>query len=340
MSNSKFKTALSEGIKKPGFLTICITLVMLILTAALQPGFFKGTTIGSNINTFAPLILLTMGQAVVIIAGGLDLSIGYAVSMLVVILTNIMQKDNPATAIPAILVAFVAAILVGVINGFSVGFLRLPPLIVTYATSYIWLGIGLFIAPSPAGQCVNWVRIFYTFSAIENLPPALATLGKTLPPSFWLIVIACIIWACIRKSRTGRHIYAVGSNSDSAYYSGINTANVQMKAYIICAVFTFLCALFYAAQNQSGDARMGNPMTLKSVAAAVIGGIALSGGKGSVFLAIAGAVTYSLVNKIIFFADISSMYQTLVAGVVVLVAVSLTLIYQLIEKRNKLKGVK
>ncbi|MBQ3108624.1 MAG: ABC transporter permease [Clostridia bacterium] len=238
MSNSKFKTALSEGIKKPGFLTICITLVMLILTAALQPGFFKGTTIGSNINTFAPLILLTMGQAVVIIAGGLDLSIGYAVSMLVVILTNIMQKDNPATAIPAILVAFVAAILVGVINGFSVGFLRLPPLIVTYATSYIWLGIGLFIAPSPAGQCVNWVRIFYTFSAIENLPPALATLGKTLPPSFWLIVIACIIWACIRKSRTGRHIYAVGSNSDSAYYSGINTANVQMKAYIICAVFT------------------------------------------------------------------------------------------------------
>ena len=340
VTHSRFKTMLSEGIRKPGFLTICITLVMLVITASLQPGFFSGATIGSNINTFAPLILLTMGQAIVIIAGGLDLSIGYAVSMMVVIMTNIMQKDNPSTAIIAILVAFAAAILVGLINGFAVGYLRLPALIVTYATSYIWLGVGLFIAPSPAGQCVSWVRVFYTFSAIENLPPFLASLGKVLPPAFWLIVIACIIWACIRKSRTGRHIYAVGSNADSAYFSGISTSKVQMKAYIICAVFTFLCALFYAAQNQSGDARMGNPMTLKSVAAAVIGGIALSGGKGSVYLAIAGAVTYSLVNKIIFFANISSMYQTLVAGVVVLVAVSLTLIYQFIEKRAKLKGVR
>lgn len=344
MSNEKtvagngFLRTLKGIAGKPDFVVICIMLAMLALTAVLQPGFFSAATISSNINTFAPLILLTMGQAVVIIAGGLDLSIGYATSMMVVILTNIMQKDNPATGWIALLVAFAAFIVVGLLNGFAVGYLRLPPLVVTYATSYIWLGVGLAIAPSPQGQCVNWMRLFYNFSSVENMPVFLQNIGKTLPPAFWLIMIGCVVWAVAMRTSTGRHIYAVGSNGDSAYSSGISTAKVQLKAYLICAFFAFLCALFYAAQNQSGDARMGNPLTLKAVAAAAIGGVSLAGGRGSVFMSIAGAIIYSLVNKIIFFANISSSYQTLVAGIIVLVAVSVSLIYQFIEKRALLKG--
>lgn len=337
---SPFLPKIGKLLKSPSFIVICILIVMLVITASLQPGFFKPNTINSNINSFAPLILLTMGQAIVIIAGGLDLSIGYATSMMVVILTNVMQKDKPESAIPAILLAFVACILVGTINGLCVGYLKLPPLIVTYATSYIWLGIGLFIAPSPKGTCVPWVRTFYTFSAIPNLPEGLKDLSKILAPGFWLIVIGCIVWGIVRRGRTGRYIYAVGSNRENAYASGINTSKTQLKAYILCALFAFLCALFYAAQNQSGDARMGNPLTLKSVAAAVIGGIALEGGKGSVYMGIVGAIIYSIVTKIIFFADISSSYQTLVAGIVVLLAVSASLIFKFIEKREKLKVVK
>lgn len=333
----RFLSALQSFIRKPDFVVICIMLAMLTLTAVLQPGFFSSATLSSNINTFAPLILLTMGQAIVIIAGGLDLSIGYATSMMVVILTNVMRKDDPASGWLALGAAVVAFIVVGLVNGFAVGYLRLPPLIVTYATSYIWLGVGLYIAPSPAGQCVNWMRMFYNFASVENMPQFMKDLSKTLPPAFWLIIIGCIVWFIVMRTRTGRHIYAVGSNADSAYASGVSTAKVQMKAYLLCAFFAFLCALFYAAQNQSGDARMGNPLTLRAVAAAVIGGIALSGGKGSVFMAIAGAIIYSLVNKIIFFANISSSYQTLVAGIVVLLAVSVSLIYQLIENRAKLK---
>ena len=343
MTETKKNSFLTEAVKllkTPSFIVICIMLVMLIVTASLQPGFFKANTINSNINSFAPLILMTMGQAIVIIAGGLDLSIGYAMSMMVVILTNVMQKDRPETALPAILLAFLACIAVGTVNGLCVGYLKLPPLIVTYATSYIWLGVGLFIAPSPAGSCVPWVRTFYTFSAIKNLPEGLQDISKILPPGFWLIIIGCVVWAIVRRGRTGRHIYAVGSNKDSAYSSGINTSKALLEAYILAAFFAFLCALFYAAQNQSGDARMGNPLTLKSVASAVIGGIALEGGKGSVYMGIVGAIIYSLVTKIIFFADISSSYQTLVAGIVILVAVSASLIFKVIERREKLKVVK
>ena len=337
---STFAVKAEAFFKSPSFIVLCILALMIAVTAILQPGFFTANTINSNINSFAPLILLTMGQAIVIIAGGLDLSIGYATSMLVVILTNVMKKDNPATALPAILLAFAACILLGIVNGLCVGYLKLPPLIVTYATSYIWLGVGLFIAPSPAGACVPWVRVFYTFSAIENLPASMKDITKILAPGFWLIIIGCIVWAIVRRGMAGRHIYAVGSNKESAYASGINTAKTQLKAYVLAGFFAFLCALFYAAQNQSGDARMGNPLTLKSVAAAVIGGIALDGGKGSVYMGIVGAIIYSIVTKIIFFADISSSYQTLVAGIVVLVAVSASLIFKVIEKREKLKGVK
>lgn len=312
-------------------------LIMLILTANLQKNFFEAKSIVSNINAFAPLILLAMGQAIVIIAGGLDLSSGSSMSLILVILTKVMVKDQPATGLYALLAAVGAMLLIGIINGLCVGYLRLPPIIVTFATSYIWLGISLFIRPTPGGECVNWMRMFYTFNEVEGMPAFIKSIGNILPPAFWLIIVGCAAWFVISRTKTGRHIYAVGSSNDNAYASGINTPKTQLKAYIINAFFIFLCALYFAAQNQSGDARMGDPLTLRAIAAAVVGGIALSGGRGNVYFAICGALILSLVNKIIFFANISSAYQTLVSGLIVLVAISISVVYNAVSERAVLK---
>lgn len=302
--------------------SLLILIVMFGMTATLQENFFTIKSTVRNINAFTPLILLAMGQAVVILSGGLDLSSGAALSLFTCILTTVMKKNDPITGVYALFITFAAAILVGTVNGVGIGYLRIPPVIVTFATSYMWLGIALFLRPTPGGESVNWFRGFYKIGAVESAPLFLKTMGNVVPPALILLLIGCLLWFVISKTRTGRYIYAVGSNLESAYVSGINTARTQMLACIINAIFILLAALFFVGQNQSGDARMGGPLTLKSIAAVVVGGISLAGGKGSVYFALVGALILSFVNKIIFFANIPNAYQTLVSGIIIIVAIA------------------
>ena len=307
---------------KPEVSSFLIFIIMFVITATLQESFFTVKSIVRNINAFTPLILLAMGQAVVIVAGGLDLSSGAALSLFTCVLTTVMKRNDPVTGIYAILVTFAVAILVGMVNGVGIGYLRIPPVIVTFATSYMWLGIALFLRPTPGGESVDWFRAFYKIDAVAGAPAVLKTIGTFIPPALVLLIIGCLLWFIISKTRTGRYIYAVGSNIESAYVSGIDTARTQMLACIINSVFIFLAALFFVGQNQSGDARMGGPLTLRSIAAVVVGGISLTGGRGSIYFALLGALTLSFVNKIIFFANIPNAYQTLVSGIIIIVAIA------------------
>jgi ribose transport system permease protein len=306
---------------------------MLIITAILQKNFFEAKSIVRNIDAFTPLILLTMGQAVVIISGGLDLSAGSTLSLLTCVLTFVMKKGEPVTGVYAIIIAFAVAVLVGVINGIGIGYLRVPPLIATFATSFIWLGAALFLRPTPGGESVEWFKMFYNIGGVKNAPQFLKTFGAIVPPGLILVILGCVFWFVIRKTKTGRYIYAVGSNNDSAYVSGINTAKIQMTACIINSLFVLLAALFFVGQNQSGDARMGGPLILRAIAAAVVGGIALTGGRGSVYFALVGALILSFVSKIIFFSNVPNAYQTLVSGVIVIIAIAGTQVYALYNKR-------
>lgn len=330
-------SSIRKIVLKQEFSSILILLVMFTITAILQDNFFEHSSVVRNINAFAPLILLAMGQAVVIISGGLDLSAGAALSLLTCVLTYIMKQDDPVTGVYALVIAFAVAVLIGVINGVGIGYLRIPPVIVTFATSYIWLGAALFIRPTPGGESVKWFKIFYDTRAAEGIPAFFKGVGTVIQPALMLVIVGCLIWFVISRTKTGRYIYAVGSSNDSAYSTGINTAKVQMMACIINSVFIFMAALFFVGQNQSGDARMGDPMTLKAIAAAVVGGIVLTGGRGSVYMAIVGALILSFVNKIIFFANIPNAYQTLVSGLIIIVAIAGSVAYSHLNKKAMLK---
>ena len=330
---SKKATLIGSLLSKPEFSSLLILAVMFAITAVLQNNFFEAKSIVRNINAFTPLVLLTMGQAVVNLSGGLDLSAGSALSLLTCVMTSVMRKSDPVTGVYALLIAFVVALAVGVVNGIGIGYLRIPPVIVTFATSFIWLGIALFLRPTPGGESVDWFKAFYDFGAIKGASPALSAFGTVIPPALILVLIACVLWLVISKTRTGRYIYAVGGNNDSAYESGINTARVQMRACVINSAFIFLAALFFVGQSQSGDARMGDPLTLRAIAAAVVGGIALTGGRGSVYFALVGALILSFVNKIIFFANIPYAYQTLVGGAIVIVAIASSQAYTLYSRK-------
>jgi len=331
--NTAVDSALKRLVSNPDFSRLLILIVMFALTAALQRNFFAMKSIVRNINSFTPLILLTMGQAVVILSGGLDLSVGSALSLLTCVLTSVMREGVPITGFYALAVAFIVAMAIGVINGVGIGYLKIPPVIVTFATSFIWLGIALFLRPTPGGETVDWFQAFYKIGNIERAPAFLKAFGNVIPPALILVILGCLLWFIISRMKTGRYIYAVGSNSESAYETGINTARVQTQACMINSVFVLLAALFFVGQNRSGDARMGDPLTLKAIAAAVVGGIALTGGRGSVYFALIGALIFSFVSKIIFFANIPNAYQTLFGGLIVIIAIAGSQLYTLSSRR-------
>ena len=323
-------------VARPEFSTLLILVVMFVLTAVLQQNFFEIKSIVRNINAFTPLILITMGQAVIILAGGIDLSAGTALSLFTCVLTTVMRKADPWSGALALAVVFGVAMAVGIINGIGIGYLRIPPVIVTFATSFIWLGAALFLRPTPGGEAVEWFKAFYNVGDIEGMSSSvLKAFTDVIPPALLLVVIGCLFWGIVSKTRTGRYIYAVGSSNDSAYESGIDTARVQLRACLVNSTFIVLAALFFVGQNQSGDARMGDPLTLRAIAAAVVGGIALTGGRGSVYFALVGALILSFVNKIIFFANISSAYQTLVGGAIVILAIAASQAYTLSNRRAR-----
>ncbi|HTU02862.1 MAG TPA: ABC transporter permease, partial [Candidatus Sulfotelmatobacter sp.] len=318
---------LARLVVRPEYSSLFILVVMLAIAAVLQRNFFRGPSLLLTIDAFGPLILLTMGQAVVMVAGLFDLSIGTALSLYTCILTFVMRTNEPASGILAIAVTFVAAVAVGVINGFAAGYLRVSPVVVTFATSFLWLGIALFLRPTPGGQSVGWFNAFYDFRNVAGMSPPVQSISSFLPPVLVLILLGCLLWYFLRRGRTGRYLYAVGGNEESAYRSGIPTARIQITAYVINSIYVFLAALFFVGQSQSGDARFGDPFTLRTIAAAVVGGIALTGGRGSIYFAIVGALIIELVNKIIFFANIPYAYGTLVAGAIVIVAIGGSQLY-------------
>ena len=335
----KNKKSVPAFFKTQGFITLLIFAALLIVTTIIQGNFWQPSTLKNTIISWTPLILLTMGQAIVILAGGLDMSSGAEFSFMVCLMARIMVADDPATGVVAIIVCAIFMLIIGVLNGVAVGVFKLPPLIATFATSYIWLGAALVIMPTPGGQCVNWVRAFYRFSSWDNAPAALEKFGEYVPTGALLIIAAVIIWFFVSRSKTGRYIYAVGSNRSIAYSSGINTAKIQIIAYVLNALFIMFAALFLVGQNQSGSARVGDPYTLESIAAAAVGGVALTGGSGNVFIAIAGTAIINLVSKIIFYSGISTDYQTIVSGLILLVAISASSIVAVVKKQRAKKEV-
>jgi ribose transport system permease protein len=275
--------------------------------------------------TFTPLILISIGQAIIILSGGIDLSVGTQVSLINVILAVMMRNagDNRAAVIPAMLVAFLTALGMGFVNGFAAGYLFLPPMIATFATSAIWFGIALLILPSPGGFIPDWLvqGFSWKFSLIST--PLI------------VIVLAYLFWVLIIKKRSlGRHIYAVGSNEAAAFANGIDTNQVKVLSYMLGSFFVLLGAFAITFQSASGDARLGASYTLTSIAAVVVGGISLKGGTGNVIGAVIGAIVLNMVINLIYFANVPSEYQEFTKGAIIIVALAMAVIYKRREARG------
>lgn len=312
---TNIKTAWSGTVRNTIFLPVMLTVVLFIINWILQPNLFNPAVFRMNMLTFSPLILVAAGQAIIMISGNLDLSVGYGVSLInVIIATN--MTDMPGRNALIIVFALGAAIAMGLINGTLVAYFNVPSFIGTFASSFVWLGIAILFAPIPGGDVTrNFINFFKASFGPFNVV-------------FLIIVVALLGWFFIKKFKLGRYIYATGSSWEASFRNGIDVRKITLAAFAIGWVLIFLGTLALTSQTRSGDARIGEPFALNSIAAAVVGGVAMSGGRGSPLGAALGAISLSIIMNIIYFAGIPSSWQVFVRGIIIILALGATVFYK------------
>jgi ribose transport system permease protein len=273
------------------------------------------------------LAFVAMAQALVVITAGIDLSVG-----MIFILTNCIASyiviGSPATTALGVIGVLFAGAACGAVNGFLVIYGRLQPIVATISTGAVYFGIALLLRPFPGGG-VN-----------ETLADALTgRLFGVIPTSLVLLLgVVLVVWIPFRTSVLGRAAYAAGSSEAAAYMSGMPLKRGKFAAYVLGGLFAGIGGLFLTFFTYTGDAayQSGSSYTLWSIAAVVLGGVSLFGGRGSAVGAIFGAFAARTTGDMLFVFDVDPLWQPLLQGMVLLVAVSIGSI-ALLRVRNRLE---
>jgi ribose transport system ATP-binding protein len=243
-----------------------------------------------------------------------DLSVGPAMGLGVVILTAFATDDDGTGGLAIGLVLLVlGGLVVGLVNGSLVRFARIPPLIATLATFIAIQGVALLINPVPEG--------LLSADVTEKLS---STVGGVMPVVFLVVLgIGFVCELLLRRSRLGLALRAVGSDDSSAHRMGVKVGRTLFVAYALAGVFAALAAIMLAVQIGTGDATAGQNYTLQSIAAVVLGGASIYGGRGSVLGAVLGAVLLAEIVNAMAFLDLGDQWQFWLPGAIVLAAAAL-----------------
>lgn len=289
---------------------LLVATAVFALNAYVEPNSLKFFAIKGLISTYLALMFLAVAQTVVIFSGDIDLSVGAIVGLVnvsVVTLMNVMG-GSPAMVLLAMVAGIGVGALCGFINGILVVQLRLQAIVATFASAILFTGLALWILPV-AGLPVP-SAYWRTYSSSV----------ATVPLVFWIAIALVILVAALSRTRLLLEILSVGDNRRAAFQTGLPVNGLRIKGYVLCGVLSACAALCITGDTASGDPNVGSAMTLNSVAAAVLGGTALSGGKGSLFGSILGALTIGLIGSLVFFLGTPSEWQNLVHGLTILAA--------------------
>jgi ribose transport system permease protein len=310
--------------RQPALFALILLVLSIVINFILQPNMFARETLNSNMRVFLPIILMAVGQAIVILGGGIDISVGGIVSIVnTVLATRVGLDGSPEKMWQFVFVSLFAGLLAGAINGFFIAYLRLQPIITTYATSFLYAGFALFILPNPGGGIPASIAALYR----DTTP-----LG--LPLAFYIIAIILFIWLYVSFTRFGKYLFAVGGKPDAAYETAVPVTLIQFSTYVVSGFMAALSGIAITMLSGSGNAEIGSSMTLNSITAVVIGGNAMSGGIGGVAGPVMGAITLNIIQNIISFAHIDTWWETLVKATIIVVALAAPGAINLIRRRR------
>ena len=290
-----------------GFLVI-----LLVFTKVIQPSY-NARGIESLAVSVLPLALAAAAQAVIVIAGGIDLSIGSMMALTSVVAASNMDGQSEGYAIGAVVGVLVLGLVLGAVNGALVVITRVPDIVVTLALSFVWAGFALLVLRTPGGGSAEWLRSLVDGSVlIEWIPKAAVVLA----------VLVAVVWIPIQRSKLGLSLYAVGSNQLAAFRSGVSIGRTKFLAYVIGGLFAAMAGLTLTATTGIGTPVPG-PYTLLSVAAIVLGGVSLAGGRGGLFGPMVAVVILSLLRTDMTFLRLNTNLATVAQGVILVGVVML-----------------
>jgi ribose transport system permease protein len=311
-----------------------LLLVYAVLAAtmiALTDGFFNTFNIASILGLSSIMGFMVLGQVLVILTGGIDLSVGNVASLASVMTAFTMLKlagslADPLVMAVTVLVALACGAGVGLINGLAVTRLKIPPLIATLGG--FWIAVGF---------------AEYVFSGLPTplAIPAFRFIGRfrllgTFPLVFLAFLLCAIVMSIVlTRMRPGRYVYAVGGGREAAYLSGIKTDRVLMWVYALSGVFAAIGGVFLAAWMNVGDSRGAMGYEFIAITAVVMGGFSLFGGEGNLWDAVFGIITLQTIRKIIPHLRISTFYEDGIVGVILLIAVLLSVTGRLRARKTE-----
>ncbi len=285
---------------------IVIFVVLFAFTKALR------STYGLDALAIAslPVAFAAAGQAIVVISGGIDLSIGSVMALTNVIAAS-MLASYPELSVPIVIVVLLVGLLVGAVNGILVVVSRVPDIVVTLAMLFVWAGVALLVLGTPGGASTPWLREISSGTlGIELLPRALIV----------LLVVVGVVWIPLRRSQLGLSIYAVGSNRLAAFRSGVHVEGTKIVAYALTGLFASLGGLALTASTGIGTPIPG-PYLLLSVAAIVLGGVSLAGGRGGLLGPIVGIYILGIIRADLTFLGMEPAFSTVIQGVIMVIVV-------------------
>ncbi|KRF36924.1 ABC transporter permease [Nocardioides sp. Soil805] len=294
-----------------GVLVIAVV-VGAILTAVNGRNFFSVGNIDNILTTTSILGFIAIGQTLVILGGSLDLSVPFVVSLSSVVGAGIMAGD-PGNIVPAVVVTLALAMAVGLANGLIVTFLRVHGFIATLGTGLIISG---YLASSYKGSHGRAPLDFRLLDGTRIGPVPIST----------LIMLGCAGLAILmlRRTRLGLHLYAVGGNAEVARLSGLRTSVPVIAAHVLCSALAAVAGLLLLARLSVGNPTIGSQggYDLMSIAAVVLGGTLLSGGKGNITGTLAGVAIFAVIDNVMGVMQVNPFLRDVVRGVVIVVAVA------------------
>lgn len=305
-------------------LTAFAGLIILFLAfGIINPTIFSQNNIMNLLRSMSKYLLIGIAQSYLLITGNIDLSIGSVVAMSAMISAKLMTLGiHPVIAV---MIALLCCLAVGMVNGVLVGKFRLPPFIATMGTMFVGRGIAYMVNNNRNTDAIATGIGKEAGDSFQNFFYYGSTLG--IYNTFWIAMIMFVVFFFVlSKTRTGRHIYAIGSNIEAAKLSGVNAVATTTKAYLVSSVCCWIVGLILCAQAGMGNMEAGNVYEMYGVAAGVIGGVSPLGGTGILLGTLAGSAVWQTLENGLNMIGAQVGIQRVVIGIIVVVAVLLDVV--------------
>jgi ribose transport system permease protein len=307
-TESGLKHSFSRLKNQPITILYASVITFILLLMILLPQFRSPQNLSNILLRALPLLAVAFGQTLVLLGAGIDLSVGAVVALS----TTLASVSLDSNLLVGILLVFGGGMFVGLVNGLGVTLLRINPFLMTLGTTIITGGVALYIRPYPGGIIpISYANFVLAKIGVFPLTPFLL---------FILLVVLGII--ILRKSRFGRHLYAVGGNRDAARLAGINTNLVLIGTYALSGFFAAIAGLYMTARICCGDPGVGASYQMDSIAAAVLGGAALTGGRGTMGGTVIGVIMLAMLGNIFNLLNFNIYWQNILRGFILIVVVA------------------